>query len=92
MTTANSTLTNVSINLNELVSAIKSIKTEGRLCQRNWEAEIAKETPSEKRLSFLSNQGVRLHNVLSLLNGLLPPDYEVEETPKSLPNPMDFQF
>lgn len=92
MTTANSTMTNVSVNLSELVASIKAVKTEGKLCQKNWQAEIDKESPSEKRLSFLSNQAVRLNRVLALLNSLLPPDYEIEESPKSLPSPMDFQF
>lgn len=89
MTTSTTT---VSINVPELITAIKAIRTEGRLCQRNWQAEIAKDSPSEKRLSFLSNQGQRLNRVLTLLNSLLPPDCEVDEAPKSIPSPMDFQF
>lgn len=92
MNTINNSTVTATVNLEELVAAIRAVRTEGRLCQKNWESEVAKESPSEKRLSFLSNQGVRLHKVLSLLNGLLPPDYTVDEQPKTLPSPMDFAF
>lgn len=82
----------IQVSVESIYLALKAARTEGRLCQKNWQVETAKEEPSEKRLSFLSNQGQRLHRICSVLESLLPSDFVEPEQSQTVPSPMDFKF
>lgn len=76
----------MNVSVENILDALNAAKTEGRICQRNWQMETEREVPSEKRLEFLQHQAARIHRIVDTLQSLVPNDYRTST------NPMSYNF